>query len=150
MLSSTQMLVNCEFISFLRGIRVYNFNYRNFLTVMTWIKRKLIIVVEEDCFLRLLCRFDITRELSSRDDGRLEGGCMGEPPSHRIRSRAPRLGHRTVARRSPNSPDLRTHGTLSRRESARCCPECRGWRSPGEDVLWVPSPVLCVCQWLSW
>lgn len=80
MLSSTQMLVNCEFINFLRGIRVYNFNYRNFLTVMTWIKRKLIIVVEVDCFLRLLCRFDITRELSSGDDGRLEGGVWVSPP----------------------------------------------------------------------
>lgn len=145
------MLVNCEFISFLRGIRVYNFNYRNSLTVMTWIKRKLIIVVEEDCFLRLPCRFDITRELSSGDDGRLEGGVWVSPPLPPDQIlRAPRIGHRTVARRSPNSPDLRTHGTLSRRESARCCPECRGWWSPGEDVLWVPSPVLCVCQWLSW
>lgn len=47
---------------------------------MTWIKRKLIIVVEVDCFLRLLCRFDITRELSSGDDGRLEGGVWVSPP----------------------------------------------------------------------
>lgn len=87
------MLVKCEFISFLRGIRAYNYS----VTVqLSWLrnKRKL-IVVEEDCSLRLLCRFDITRELSSGDvdSGWWLGGVWVSPPPPLDRSARALLGH---------------------------------------------------------